>query len=77
MKIDGTLPLRYVSWKPTHPVEDKYRPYTLDERDFPFIIKSQAFFVRKVDIPQSQKLLDMIDKQRGKIFLFEKAEPVL
>ena len=77
MKIDGRKPLRYVSWNPTHPVKDKYRPYTLDERDFPYIIQSQAFFCRKVDLPISGKLLDMIDEQRCKSFDFDRAKPIL
>lgn len=76
LNIDGTKPLRYVSWKPTHPVSSKYRPYNLDERDFPFLINSQAFFCRKVDLPNSEKLLDMIDKQRGTAFDFDKAVPI-
>ncbi len=76
LNIDGRSPLRYVSWEPTHPVDSKHRPYNLDERDYPFIINSQAFFCRKVDLPISEKLLDMIDKQRGSSFDFEKAVPI-
>lgn len=45
--ILGLLPLRYVSWEPTHPVKDNYRPYILDERNFQYIISSQAFFVER------------------------------
>ena len=63
-KIEGLLPLRYVSWEATHPVKDNYRPYILDERDLQFILSSQAFFCRKVDLPQSKMLLDLIDQNR-------------
>lgn len=77
MKIDGRKPLRYVSWNPTHPVTEKYRPYTLDERDYPYIINSQAFFCRKVDLPKSNRLLDLIDEQRGNAFDFNRAKPIL
>lgn len=75
--IKGLMPLRYVSFNPTHPVENNYRPYTLDERDFPYIITSQAFFCRKVDLPKSNKLLDLIDTHRNAPFDFTKATPVL
>lgn len=76
-KIEGLLPLRYVSWEPTHPVENDYRPYILDERDLSFILSSQAFFCRKVDLPQSKRLLDLIDLNRDNFFDFENATPIL
>lgn len=76
-KIEGLLPLRYVSWEATHPVNDNYRPYILDERDLPFILSSQAFFCRKVDLPQSKMLLDLIDQNRDNDFIFENANPIL
>ena len=75
--IQAITPLRYVSWEPNHEVADDYRPYTLDERDFSYIIGKQAFFCRKVDLPQSGKLLDLIDQHRNGPFDFDKAEPVI
>lgn len=74
--IQRILPLRYVSWNPNHEVADDYRPYMLDERDFPYIINKQTFFCHKVDLPLSSKLLDLIDRQRNNPFDFDSAELV-
>lgn len=77
LKIDGEHPLRFVSWKPRRPIESPYRPYTLNELDYDYVINSAAFFCRKVDLPESSKLLDMIDEQRGNEFDVWKAERIL
>lgn len=58
-------PLRYISWHPHRPVTDSYRPYILEEADYPYIINSRAFFCRKIDEKLSASLLDKIDAQRG------------
>lgn len=71
LNIDGTRPLRYVSWRPPYERQDKYRPYVMDERDFPYIMEGENFFCRKIDLPGSAKLLDMIDEHRGEEINFE------
>lgn len=76
LDIDGRTPLRYVSWIAPRPISSNQRPYILEEPDFPYVISSQAFFCRKVNLPQSEKLLDMIDEQRGSYFCFEEAHPI-
>ena len=58
-------PLRYISWHPHRPINDSYRPFILEEVDYPFIIDSRAFFCRKIDERLSASLLDKIDAQRG------------
>lgn len=65
LKIHKHFPLRYISWHTYHNVEQKHRPYDMDERDYERIINSAAFFCRKVEEKTSAKLLDMIDAQRG------------
>lgn len=65
LKIDGTKPLRYVSWRPPYERSDTYRPYVMDERDFPYIMEEENFFCRKIDLPVSAKLLELIDEHRG------------
>jgi len=65
LEIETTNPLRYISWHAHRPVDTDYRPFTLTEQDYDFIIDSKAFFCRKVDEIESAKLLDMIDEQRG------------
>lgn len=63
--IESVNPLRYISWHPHRKVDTTYRPFTFTELDYDYIIKSKAFFCRKVDEVESAKLLDMIDMQRG------------
>lgn len=65
LKIRKHFPLRYISWKAYHDVEQTHRPYDMDERDYERVINSAAFFCRKVDEVVSSKLMDMIDAQRG------------
>lgn len=65
LKIRKHFPLRYISWEPYREIEQKHRPYDMNEDDFERVINSAAFFCRKVDEITSAKLLDMIDKQRG------------
>lgn len=65
LRIESDNPLRYVSWNPKREVSTTYRPYNLNELDYPFVINSKAFFCRKVDEKESNKLLDMIDAQRN------------
>lgn len=77
MNIKGLMPLRFVSTEPKWHIEETHRPYTMDERDYPDIYPSQAFFCRKVDLPYSSKLLDMIDRSRDEDFDMNCAAPVL
>lgn len=72
--IESYMPLRFVAWNLKRKVDSPYRPYTLNEQDFEEIINKQAFFCRKVSLPESEKLLDMIDNQRGEYFDIESAE---
>lgn len=68
LHIRKHFPLRYVSWQPHRPISTNYRPFNLNELDYDFILKTPAFFCRKVDEIESAKLLDLIDKQRGTYF---------
>lgn len=77
LKINTQMPLRFVSWVPKRVIDNPYRPFTLNENEFEEIINSQAFFCRKVDYPESRKLLDLIDKQRGCTFNIDECSPVL
>lgn len=77
MKINGLMPLRYVSIEPKWHIEETHRPYTMDERDFQYIYPTQAFFCRKIDLPYSSKLLDLIDASRSDDFDMDNAVPVL
>lgn len=77
LKIETDNPLRYVSWHPHRPVESDYRPYILNELDFEYVIRSKAFFCRKVDEFASSKLLDMIDACRGQSFDINNAKSVI
>lgn len=65
LRIENENPLRYVSWNPKREVSTPYRPYNLNELDYPFVINSKAFFCRKVDEKESNRLLDLIDAQRN------------
>lgn len=65
LHIRKHFPLRYISWEPYRQIEQKHRPYDLDEQDFERVINSAAFFCRKVDEINSAKFLDMVDAQRG------------
>lgn len=65
LKIRKHFPLRYISWEPYREIEQKHRPYNLEELDYERVINSAAFFCRKVDEVQSAKFLDMVDAQRG------------
>lgn len=62
------FPLRYVSWEPYREIEQKHRPYDLNEQDYERVINSAAFFCRKVDEVSSAKFLDMVDAQRGNYY---------
>ena len=76
LKIEVDNPLRYVSWYEHRKIETDYRPYDLNELDFDYIIKSKAFFCRKVNETKSAVLMDMIDSHRGNAFDFDKASTV-
>lgn len=62
LKIEKNNSLRYVSWKPNRPILEKHRPYILSELDFDLVSNSDAFFCRKIQLPESEKLLDLIDQ---------------
>lgn len=74
LDVEPHMPLRFVAWDLKRKVNSPYRPYTLNEQDYDEIIGKQAFFCRKVDLPESEKLLDMIDAQRNADFDIKKAE---
>ena len=65
-------PLRYISWHPHRQVSTNYRPYNLNELDYDYVINSRAFFCRKIDEKESEKLLDLIDAQRDNPYDIEK-----
>lgn len=60
LQIMGRNSLHYVDWKPSRPTNSL--PLVLDERDYDSIVKSGMFFCRKVELPQSEELLDMLDR---------------
>ena len=68
LNIHTQMPLRYNSFVAHRKVDTKYRPYDLNEEDFEYVMKTPCFFCRKVHEVTSKKLLDMIDKQRGREF---------
>ena len=68
LHIRKHFPLRYVSWEPYREIEQKHRPYDLNEQDYERVIKSASFFCRKVDEVTSAKFLDMVDAQRGNMY---------
>lgn len=75
LDVESLMPLRFVSWSLKRKLgSNEYRPYTLNHLDYDEIIDKQAFFCRKVDLPESEKLLDMIDAQRGGTFCMDEAE---
>lgn len=74
LNVEPYMPLRFVAWNLKRKVNSPYRPYTLNEEDYDEIINKQAFFCRKVNLPESEKLLDMIDNQRGQYFDIQTAE---
>lgn len=78
INLDIRNPLRYVSWFPKHRKTDvgAYFPYILNVEDFEDIHKSAAFFCRKVELPESAALLDMIDENRNNTFVIENAERI-
>lgn len=65
LQVETNNPLRYISWQPHRPVQSSYRPFNFNEEDYPYIKDSKAFFCRKVDEIESQKLLDLIDLHRN------------
>lgn len=78
LNLDIRCPLRYVSWFPKHRQTDvgSYFPYILNIDDFEDVYNSAAFFCRKVELPESANLLDMIDKNRNNAFIIENAEKI-
>lgn len=62
LNIDKSNSLRYVSWRANRPILEKHRPYILNELDFDVVSNSGAFFCRKIQLPESEKLLDLIDQ---------------
>lgn len=64
--LDEKRPLRYVSWEQNRRKSDvgKYHPYILNEEDFEDIRDNGTLFCKKVQLPVSRKLLDLIDKNK-------------
>lgn len=54
--------LRFVEWHPQREYKGK-TPLLLNECEFEQIMQSGAFFCRKVETVESEKLLDLIDKR--------------
>lgn len=57
--VDIRNALRFVEWNPKR--ESKTLPLLLDKREFDDVINSGAFFCRKLQLPESEKLVNMID----------------
>ena len=60
LNIEKNDALRYIDWYPKR--EYDTLPLVLDERDYADIEASGKFFIRKVFLNRSDKLLDMLDK---------------
>ncbi|MDY2590820.1 MAG: beta-1,6-N-acetylglucosaminyltransferase, partial [Agathobacter sp.] len=78
LNLEMYRPYRYVSWKPKGRKTDVGNnfPYILNEEDFEDVYNSEAFFCRKVDLPVSSELLDLIDMKRECPFDINKALPI-
>lgn len=64
LNIDPTNSLRYVNWDKQDAIRKKDNtPLILNEEEYDEIIKSKAFFCRKVDIVISKKLKQMLSER--------------
>ena len=61
LNVELNNALRFVEWHPKR--ETKALPLLLNENEFDDVMNSGAFFCRKVQLPESEKLMDMIDKK--------------
>lgn len=61
LNIEANDSLRYIDWHPTRPYNSL--PLVLNETDYQNIISSGKLFCRKVSLPESAILLDMLDIQ--------------
>jgi len=61
LNIEKDNSLRYIDWYPSRSASTL--PLVLDERDYQSIIKSGAFFCRKVFLDKSGELLDLLDNR--------------
>lgn len=61
MNIDINNSLRFVEWNPKR--YSKTLPLVLKESEYEDVVNSGAFFCRKVQLPESEKLIEMIDKK--------------
>lgn len=64
LNIDSTNSLRYINWSKNDYIRKKKNtPLILNEEEYDDIIKSKAFFCRKVDIVISKKLKQMLQER--------------
>lgn len=61
MNVDINNSLRFVEWNPRR--YSKTLPLILNELEYEDIVNSGAFFCRKVQLPESEELLEMIDNK--------------
>lgn len=59
MNIEVSNSLRFVEWNPKR--ETNHLPLLLTETEYEDIINSRAFFCRKVQLPESERLLSLLD----------------
>lgn len=62
LQISPHNSLRFVEWYPKRHFKGKL-PLVLQETEYDDIIKSDSFFCRKVELPESMKLIKMLDNQ--------------
>lgn len=61
LNVDICNSLRFVEWNPKRQAESL--PLLLTENELEDVVNSGAFFCRKVQLPESEKLLDKIDER--------------
>lgn len=62
LQINSINSLRFVEWHPKRQFFGKL-PLVLQETEFDDIIKSNSFFCRKVELPESMNLIKMLDQR--------------
>lgn len=63
LNIENRNSKRYVNWH--SPRRKTNAPLLLNENEYEDVVKSGAFFCRKVSLPESAKLLEMLDARCG------------
>jgi len=62
LEINPNNSLRFVEWSPKRHYTEKL-PLVLQEMEYDDIVKSNAVFCRKVELPVSIQLIKMLDNQ--------------